>query len=97
MTSYTNSNTFAGATTTQTAGNCCTIPFDCINEPGCYVCNWSGHLVRVPQDGVAPGRSPLLNICGREPLTVTKLCNDPYVPVTKARLLAANFNVFVNF
>ena len=74
-----------------------TIPFDAINEPGCYVCNWSGHLMRVPDDGVAAGRSPLLNIIGRDPLFVTKISDNPYIPVTKARMLAANWDVAVNF
>jgi hypothetical protein len=74
-----------------------TIPFECINEPGTYVCNWSGHLLRVPEDGVTPGRSPMLNIVGNEPLFVTMISNDPYVTVTKARLLASNCDLFVNF
>lgn len=91
-------------TTTQTTkerySECCTgkvIPFDQINEPGCYICNWSGHLLRVPEDGIAPGRSPLMCMIGCEPLFVTKISDFPYVPVTKARLLAANCDVCVNF
>ena len=74
-----------------------TVPFDAINEPGCYVCNWTGHMLRVPEDGVAPGRSPLLNIVGREALFVTKISDNPYIPLTKARMLAANWDVAVNF
>lgn len=74
-----------------------TIPFDQINEPGCYVCNWSGHLLRVPPDGIAPGRSPLMNFVGRKALFVTKIGNDPYMTVTKARLLAANADLDVRF
>ncbi len=73
------------------------LPFASINEPGCYICNWSGHLVRVPEDGVKPGRSPLLTILGSDPLFVTKISCDPYVPVTKARLQAAQCDVVVNF
>lgn len=73
------------------------IPFDQINEPGCYICNWTGHLLRVPEDGVAPGRSPLINMIGHDPLFVTKISDNPYIPVTKARLLAANWDVCVNF
>ena len=73
------------------------VPFEGINDPGCYVCEWSGHLLRVPPDGIAPGRSPLLNMIGCDPLFVTKIWNDPFVPVTKARLLAANYDVAVNF
>ena len=73
------------------------VPFDQINEPGCYICNWSGHLLRVPQDGVQPGRSPLLSIIGCEPVFVTKISDNPFIPLTKARLLAANWDVNVNF
>jgi hypothetical protein len=74
-----------------------TIQFDHINEPGCYVCNWSGHLLRVPPDGIAPGRSPLMNFVGRKALFVTKIGNDPYMAVTKARLLAANAYLDIHF
>ena len=73
------------------------VPFDQINEPGCYVCNWSGHLLRVPEDGVAPGRSPLMSMIGHDPLYVTKISDYPFIPLTKARLLAANWDVTVNF
>lgn len=73
------------------------IRFDSINEPGCYVCNWSGHLLRVPDDGIKPGRSPLLSIMGTEPLFTTKISGDPYVAVSKARILAANCDLNVNF
>lgn len=74
-----------------------TWPFEAINEPGTYVCNWSGHLLRVPPDAVAPGRSPKLNLVGQEPLMVTKISDNPYISRTKARLLASNFDVNVNF
>jgi hypothetical protein len=80
---------------TKTVGT--TIPFDAINEPGAYICNWSGHLLRVPEDGVTPGRSPMINIIGAGPLTVTKICENPYVTLTKAKLLASNFDLQVNF
>ena len=74
-----------------------TVPFSSVCDPGCYVCNWSGHLMRVPEDGVAAGRSPLINIVGPEPLFVTKISDNPYIPVTKARLLACNADCNVNF
>ncbi len=73
------------------------ITFDAINDPGAYICNWSGHLLRVPEDAVKPGRSPVVSMKGPEPLFVTKVCSDPYIPVTKARLLAADCDVSVNF
>ena len=85
---------------TTNQNNCCagtTIPFEGINAPGCYICNWSGHLVRVPEDGVAPGRSPMLNIIGSEQLFVTKISDNPFITLTKARLVASNFDCAVNF
>jgi hypothetical protein len=73
------------------------IPFEAIHDSGCYVCNWSGHLLRVPDDAVGQGRSPLMMISGKDPLFVTKISDDPYVQVSKARLRAADTDVPVNF
>jgi len=73
------------------------VQFDSINEPGTYICNWSGHLLRVPSDSIKPGRSPLMNIMGNEPLFVTKISDDPYVVLSKARVVAANNDLPVNF
>ena len=74
-----------------------TIPFESIQEPGCYVCNWTGHLLRVPEDGVAAGRSPLINIIGNDTLFVTKISDNPYIPLTKAKMVASNIDCNVNF
>ena len=74
-----------------------TLPFDGINEPGAYICRWSGHLLRVPEGSISTERTPRMSVIGADALLVTKLDNDPYVPVTKARLLAANHDVSVNF
>ena len=82
---------------TSTFGPGTRICFDQISEPGCYICNWSGHLLRVPPDGIALGRSPLLNMVGSRPLYVTKVCDNPFVTVTKVRMLAADFDLAVNF
>ncbi len=73
------------------------VPFEAIQDPGTYICNWSGHLLRVPEDALKPGRSPLICITGSEPLFVTKISDDPYVAISKARLLAANCDLGVNF
>ena len=74
-----------------------TVEFQSISEPGTYVCNWSGHMLRVPEDGVTQGRSPMIDMSGNEPLWVTKISDDPYITRTKARLLAANWDVHVDF
>ena len=86
----------ANQTSTDGSGHM-VVPFDQINEPGCYICNWSSHLLRVVQDSIAPGRSPLLTMVGCDPLFVTQISNDPFIPLTKARLVAANCDVNVNF
>ena len=95
MTSSATTGTYTQAESTTGLGT--QIPFESINQPGCYVCNWSGHLLRMPEDGVAAGRSPLINIIGQQPLFVTKITENPFIPVTKARMLAANCDVAVNF
>lgn len=73
------------------------LPFTSINEPGTYICNWSGYLLRVPEDSIKPGRSPVMDLQGTEPLFVTKITDDPFVPISKARIVAANCDVAVNF
>ena len=73
------------------------IPFEAIKEPGSYVCNWSGHLLRVPDEALKLGHSPLLSIKGTEVPFVTKISDDPFIPVTKARMFAADCDSVVNF
>ncbi|MHC4990761.1 MAG: hypothetical protein ACYTGC_07245 [Planctomycetota bacterium] len=73
------------------------IPFDKICEPGAYICQWSGHLLRVPPDSVCSGGGPTLSIVGPEPLFVVKISENPYETLTKARLLACNLDINVCF
>ena len=74
-----------------------TIPFDSLTDPGTYICTWSGHLLRVPEDALKLGRSPVMSIKSTEPLYVAKVSHDPFIPVTKARLLAADGDFPVAF
>ena len=76
---------------------CITMEFGRISEPGTYICNWSGHLLRIPEDGVTAGRSPVINMVGNEPLFVTKISDNPYITLTKAKIIASNFDIHVNF
>lgn len=73
------------------------MPFDEVEEPGAYISNWTGHLIRIPEDGLKLGRSPLIEIRSRERMMVTKLSNDPYLTLTKARMIAADLDLEVNF
>ena len=73
------------------------IPFENLSDPGAYVCNWNGHLLRVPDDAVKEGRSPLMTIKANQQLIVTKISTDPYIALTKARLIAADNDLSVGF
>lgn len=82
---------------TRTAEPGTTLPLDVLSEPGAYVCNWSGHLLRVRPDAFPGGRPPGLNIVGDRPLTITKISDDPDVVISKAKRLAAFFKLEVKF
>ncbi|MFQ5720753.1 MAG: hypothetical protein ACE5IK_14540 [Acidobacteriota bacterium] len=73
------------------------LPFSDLGEPGTYLSEWSGHLVRIPDDGVKAGRSPVIEIVGKEPMYVIKLSDNPYITLTKARMVAADLDLDVNF
>lgn len=74
-----------------------TCTFDQIETPGTYVENRTGTLLRVPEDALAPGRSPRIEIVADEAWVVTRLSEDPYLPLTKARMVAADLDIPVNF
>ncbi len=74
-----------------------TCAFEQIEHPGCYVSVTTGQLVRVPPEALAFGRSPLIEIVGQEPWIVTKITDDPYTPLGKARMGAADLDLTVNF
>lgn len=73
------------------------IPFDTIRSAGTYVCNWNGYLLRVPDGALSPGSGRVINLVGSEPLLVTKISNDPELPVTSARVLAVGSRLKVSF
>ncbi len=72
-------------------------PFEQIDEQGAYVCNWSGHLLRIPEDAVSSGRSPLMSMNGSETLFVTKISDNPYIAINKARMLSCDLDLPVQF
>ncbi len=74
-----------------------TVPLDTVNSPGAYVCNWSGHLLRIPESSLEPGGPLTLNIVGGQPLTVTKISDNPDVPLPEARGLAWCHGLSVGF
>ena len=73
------------------------IPFSEIQESGAYVSNATGHLVRIPEDAVKPDRTPLIDIVANEPLVFSKISDNPFISLTKARLLSCDLDLPVNF
>jgi hypothetical protein len=84
--------------TTQSQ-ECCreTLRFQEINSPGTYLWNETGNLLRLPEEVVKPGHSPIFEIATQGDDRVTKLSDNPYMPRSKARLLAADADLQVNF
>lgn len=74
-----------------------TCEFSQISSPGLYVETRTGTLLRVPSDGVAPSRSPVISVVGKDPWIVTKISQDPFLPITKARMIAADLDLPVDF
>ncbi|MCP3906357.1 MAG: hypothetical protein GY715_22270 [Planctomycetes bacterium] len=74
-----------------------TVPFNEICEPGTYICNWSGHLMQVPQNAITSEGVPYINIWGKETPCVTKISDDWNMNIDDARELANNCDCQVNF
>ncbi len=73
------------------------VPLDEIHEGGAYVCNWSGHLLRVSGDSLDCGPGLPVKVIGCEPLLATKISENPYVSISRARALACEFSLPANF
>ena len=70
--------------------------FEEIQEPGVYVTE-RGAMFRVPPDALGQGHSPLISWESKDSVVVTRVCEDPYAPISKARQLAADADLYVNF
>src|SRR5262245_28914002 len=68
-----------------------------ITQPGSYLILGSGDLVRVPQDALAPGHSPLITITSTGETRVAKLSDNPSEPISVLRSFAADNDYSVNF
>jgi len=72
------------------------VQFSEINLPGVYITQ-RGDMFRVPSEALAEGRSPVLAWENREGGLVSRVCEDPYTPISKCRQLAADADLPVNF
>lgn len=73
------------------------VPLDTVASPGAYICNWSGHLLRVPEQGFLASGPLAVNIVGGQPLTVTKISENPDLPLSEARGRAWTLGLSVRF
>jgi hypothetical protein len=73
------------------------VPLDTVDAPGAYVCNWSGHLLRISERSLLPAGPLAMNIVGAEPLTVTRISENPDLPLSEARGLAWRLGLSVGF
>lgn len=73
------------------------VPFADVNEPGAYINERSGELFRVPEDALMSGRSPLIEIVSDHPTMLTKLSDNAWIPISKARQLAADSDMTIAF
>ena len=71
--------------------------WDQIQSPGTYVEALSGHCFRVPDDALKGGRSPLIELIARDHPQFVQISADPFIPLTKARMVAADLDLNVNF
>ena len=71
--------------------------FDEIEGAGAYLMNQTGHLLRLPENGLDQNHSPQLAIIGTEDMTVTKLSDNPFITRTKARSIAKDWGLKAKF
>lgn len=72
------------------------IPLNAIDTPGAYLCRWNGFLLRVLPQCLRAGAGAF-NLVGGEPLFVTKLSDDPELPVRAAREAAHRQQLVTSF
>ena len=71
------------------------LPLDALHEPGTYVCNWSGNLLRVHDDDTA--RFTAVSRAPQHQWTVTRISPDPHLSRFEAKTLAGNLGLATTF
>ncbi len=71
--------------------------FHDINSPGTYLAQDKGLLIRIPPEGVLAGQSPVISLGGSERVEVVQLSSDPWIPVSRARSIAASLDLETGF
>lgn len=73
------------------------MPWNDIEHPGCYLVIGSGDLIRVPQEALLTGHSPVITVTSNGETRVAKLTDNPATPISTLRTIAADNDFTVNF
>ena len=73
------------------------VSWDDLSTPGFYVSRATGNGYRVPAEALIKGASPVIEQVSAQPSRLVKLSDNPFIPLIKARNLAANYNIEPNF
>jgi hypothetical protein len=73
------------------------VSWDDLESPGFYVSRTTGNGYRVPAEALIKGASPVIEQVSAQPSRLVKLSDNPFIPLIKARKLAANSNIEPNF
>ena len=73
------------------------LPLDALQEPGTYVCNWSGHLLRVPEADRGINRFSATGGRRAASWTVTRISADPRISRHEAKSLADGLGLSTSF
>jgi hypothetical protein len=73
------------------------VNWDDLETPGFYVSRATGNGYRVPAEALIKGASPVIEQVSTQPSRLVKVSDNPFVPLIKARNLAANCNIDPNF
>ena len=68
-----------------------------ITEPGTYVCHGSGDLLRVAEAENPPGDAAPMDSQDGQPVYVTRVSSNPFFPISRARVAAANMDIEIQF
>jgi hypothetical protein len=71
--------------------------WDDLGAPGFYVSRATGNGYRVPAEALTGGASPVIEQVSTQPSRLVKVSDNPFIPLLKARNLAANCNIEPNF
>ena len=68
-----------------------------LEVPGFYVSRETGNGYRVPAEALIKGASPAIAQVSAKPSRLVRLSENPFIPLIKARNLAASCNIEPNF